>query len=95
MALFLMTAPRFAFTALVMSGRKEACRDLVNPGPSSQAMPLVVPTSFTRSLRESSTIRFISPDAPSSRGTPVSGSMKRTLSGVPHLIPICTVLLMK
>ena len=90
-----MTAPRFPFTVLMIRGRKAACRDLVNPGPSSQAMPRMVPTSFTRSLRESATARLISPLAPNSRGTPVRGSIKRTLSGVPHLMAICSVLLMK
>ena len=38
---------------------------------------------------------FISPEAPNSNGVPVSGSIKRTFSGVPHLTAICTVLLIK
>ena len=84
-----------ALTAVVISGRNAACTDLVKPSLSPQAMPFIVPTSFSSSLRESDTMRFNSPDAPSSSGTPVSGSMKRTFSGVPHLMAICTVLLMK
>ena len=55
----------------------------------------VVSTSFTSSFLELETCMFISPDAPNCRGVPVRGSMKRTFSGVPHLIPIWTVLLMK
>ena len=90
-----MTVGRFTFTALVISGRKEACRERVMPGPSSQAIPPVVPTSFTSSFLELDTCRFISPDAPSCSGVPVSGSIRRTFSGVPHLRAICTVLLMK
>ena len=40
-------------------------------------------------------MRFILPLAPGSRGIPDSGSMYRTLLSVPHLIAICSVLLMK
>ena len=83
------------FTALVISGLKDACSDFVRPAPSSQEMPFVVPTSLTSSFRALDTCTFISPDAPSCSGVPVSGSMKRTFSGVPHLMAICTVLLMK
>ena len=84
-----------ALTAVVITGRKAFCTDLVKPSLSPQAMPFIVPTSFRISFRESETIRFSSPEAPSSSGTPVSGSMKRTFSGVPHLMAVCTALLTK
>ena len=95
MAFSLMTAERLVLTVLAISGRKLACTDLVKPSPSPQEMPFMVPTSLSSSFLESATARFSSPEAPSSNGTPVSGSMKRTFSGVPHLMAICTVLLMK
>ena len=82
-------------TVLTMRGRKELWTDLVKPSWSPQAMPLWVPTSLTSSFRASCTCKFSSPEAPISSGVLVRGSMKRTLSGVPHLMDIWTVLLMK
>ena len=88
-------AGRLLRTAMTISGRKAFCTDLLKPAWSPHAMPLMVPTSFSSSLRASDTCKFSSPEAPISSGTLVSGSINRTLSGVPHLMAICTVLLMK
>lgn len=90
----LIQEDRLALTAVEINGRKDVARDFATPPPrSSYAMPFIVPTSFTSSLRTSDTIRFISPDAPSSSGTPYVGSMNLNLLSVPYFIAIWTVLL--
>ena len=85
----LIQLERFVLTAVEIKGRKEADKDLAKPPfLSSQAIPFIVPTILTSSLRGSKTIKFISPEAPISRGTPKVGSINLTLLSVPHLTAI-------
>ena len=92
----LITEESVVLTAVEMTGLKQFCTDLVSPLPSaSHFIPVIVPTSLISSFLESATCMFMEPLAPSSNGTPESGSMYRTLESVPHLSAICMDLLIK